>query len=315
MRQQDKRKIFEVFQETSDLLTEQRNPRSTNIDSMSVEDILRLINDEDLNAVKAVRSVIPDIAKAVEVYVETFKSGHRVFYIGAGTSGRLGILDAAELPPTFGTRPWQVQGLIAGGYGALIRAIEGAEDHEEYGIEDLKERGVTKHDFVIGLAASKRTPYVVGALKYAKRIGCKTALITAIPKEKVDLDVDILICPIVGPEVVTGSTRMKAGTAQKLILNMISTSAMILLGKVYENLMVDLWATSYKLLARSVRVVMTITGLGYKEAEELLDRAGGSVKKAIVMHIANCSSDVAEDALQRANGFVKKAIELIKNPY
>ena len=310
--EKDKRKIYEVFQETSGLLTEQRNPRTMDLDTLSIREILERIHAEDRRVLDAVQAVLPDVEKAVEIYVETFKRGDRIFYVGAGTSGRLGVLDAAELPPTFGTRPWQVQGLIAGGYGALVRAVEGAEDLEEYGVEDLKERGVTARDFVIGLAASKRTPYVVGALKYARSIGAKTALITAIPKDQVDVQVDVLICPVVGPEVVTGSTRMKAGTAQKLILNMISTAAMIRMGKVYENLMVDLWATSYKLLARSVRVVMTVTGLGYKEAERLLEEAGGSVKVAIVMALAKVPREVAQQALEKADGFVRQALQILQ---
>ncbi len=310
--EKDKRKIYEVFQETSGLLTEQRNPRTMDLDTLSVREILERIHAEDRRVLDAVQAVLPDVEKAVEIYVETFKRGDRIFYVGAGTSGRLGVLDAAELPPTFGTRPWQVQGLIAGGYGALVRAVEGAEDLEEYGVEDLKERGVTPRDFVIGLAASKRTPYVVGALKYARSIGAKTALITAIPKDQVDVQVDVLICPVVGPEVVTGSTRMKAGTAQKLILNMISTAAMIRMGKVYENLMVDLWATSYKLLARSVRVVMTVTGLEYKEAERLLEEAGGSVKVAIVMALAKVPREVAQQALEKADGFVRQALQILQ---
>ncbi len=310
--EKDKRKIYEVFQETSGLLTEQRNPRTMDLDTLSIREILERIHAEDRRVLDAVQAVLPDVEKAVEIYVETFKRGDRIFYVGAGTSGRLGVLDAAELPPTFGTRPWQVQGLIAGGYGALVRAVEGAEDLEEYGVEDLKERGVTARDFVIGLAASKRTPYVVGALKYARSIGAKTALITAIPKDQVDVQVDVLICPVVGPEVVTGSTRMKAGTAQKLILNMISTAAMIRMGKVYENLMVDLWATSYKLLARSVRVVMTVTGLEYKEAERLLEEAGGSVKVAIVMALAKVPREVAQQALEKADGFVRQALQILQ---
>ncbi len=307
-----KDEIYEVFQETKHLLTEQRNPRTLDLDTLSVEDLLYRINDEDLQVAPAVRREIPHIARAVEIYVETFRRGDRIFYVGAGTSGRLGVLDAAELPPTYGTRPWQVQGLIAGGYGALVRAVEGAEDLEEYGEEDLKERGVTARDFVIGLAASKRTPYVKGALKYARALGAKTALITVIPREEVDLEVDVLIAPVVGPEVVTGSTRMKAGTAQKLVLNMISTAAMVRLGKVYENLMVDLWATSKKLQARSVRVVMTVTGLPYEEAARYVEAAGGSVKVAILMALKGWTREQAEEALRRADGFVRKALE--QNP-
>ncbi len=304
--------IYEVFQETGQLLTEQRNPRTYDLDTLSVEELLYRINDEDQRVAPAVRQEIPHIARAVEIFVETFRRGDRIFYVGAGTSGRLGVLDAAELPPTYGTKPWQVQGLIAGGYGALIRAVEGAEDLEEYGREDLKERGVTPRDFVIGLAASKRTPYVKGALKYARSLGAKTALITVIPRDQVDIEVDVLIAPVVGPEVVTGSTRMKAGTAQKLVLNMISTAAMVRLGKVYENLMVDLWATSNKLRARSIRVVMTVTGVPYEEAARLVQEAGGSVKTAILMALKGWTREQAEEALRRADGFVRKALQ--ENP-
>ncbi|RKY99272.1 MAG: N-acetylmuramic acid 6-phosphate etherase, partial [Candidatus Hydrothermota bacterium] len=225
---------------------------------------------------------------------------------------RLGVLDAAELPPTYGTPFWLVQGLIAGGYGALIRAQEGAEDHPENAVNDLKERGVVAGDFVIGLAASKRTPYVVGGLKYAREIGAKTALITAIPREKVDIDVDVLICPVVGPEVIMGSTRMKAGTAQKLVLNMISTTAMIRLGKVYENMMVDLWATSKKLVERSKRVIMIATGVDYETAAKYLELAKGSVKIAIVMILSGADYDEAKRQLDEADGFVRFAIEKIR---
>jgi len=298
-----------VFDEIKSLLTEQRNPRTERIDRVSIKEALRLINEEDKTVAYVVEKAIPDIAEAVKIYVHTVKNGGRVFYIGAGTSGRLGVLDAAELPPTYGTPYWMVQGLIAGGYGALVRAVEGAEDYKENGIKDLKERGVNKKDFVIGLAASKRTPYVVGALEYAKKeIGCKTALITAIPRKDVDIKVDVLISVPVGPEVVMGSTRMKAGTAQKFVLNMISTVAMIQTGKVYKNMMVDLWATSRKLVERSKRVIMMVTGVDYETAAKYLEMAHGSVKIAIVMLLKGIDYETACKELEKADGFVFRVL-------
>ena len=301
-----------VFDEIKDLLTEQRNPRTMDIDSLPVEEILRRINEEDQRVPLVVKEAIPEIARAVEIYVQTLKGGGRIFYIGAGTSGRLGILDAAELPPTYGTPYWWVQGLIAGGYGALIRAVEGAEDHPELAEMDLRERGLTERDFVIGLAASKRTPYVLGGLRFARQIGAKTALITAIPKEQVNVEADVIIALPVGPEVVMGSTRMKAGTAQKLVLNMISTAAMIRMGKVYENMMVDLMATSKKLVERSKRVIMIVTGVDYEEAARYLQEAGGSVKVAIVMILAGVSRREAEQALAQGEGSVRKALDILR---
>lgn len=298
-----------VFEEIRKLLTEQRNPRTMDIDELSIVEILELINDEDRKVPEVVRAEIPVIAKAVEVYVETIKKGGRIFYIGAGTSGRLGVLDAAELPPTYGTPHYLVQGLIAGGYGALVRAVEGAEDLYEDGEKDLRERGLTSNDFVIGLAASKRTPYVKGALTYARKVGAKTALITAIPRNEVEPIADILICPAVGPEVIMGSTRMKAGTAEKLVLNMISTTAMIKLGKVYGNMMVDLMATSKKLEERSKRVIMIATGVDYNTAAEYLSKAKGSVKVAIVMILTGLTYEEALKRLEESDGFVKKAIK------
>lgn len=301
-----------VFDEIKNLLTEQRNPASKDIDILPVEEVLKIINNEDKKVAEIVGKEIPYIAKAVEIYVETIKKGGRIFYIGAGTSGRLGILDAVELVPTYGTPHYLVQGLIAGGYGALIRAVEGAEDLREDGKKDLMERGVNEKDFVIGLAASKRTPYVLGALEYAKSLGAKTGFITAIPREEVDVDVDVLICPATGPEVVMGSTRMKAGTAEKLVLNMISTAAMIRLGKVYENMMVDLWATSQKLVERSKRVIMIATGVDYDTAVEYLEKAKGSVKIAIVMILGNVDYDTAVKYLDEADGFVRIALQKIQ---
>jgi len=300
-----------IFDELQSLLTEKRNPKTKEIDKLSPKEILHLINEEDKKVLRAVRKAIPDIEKVVRIYVETIRGGGRVFYVGAGTSGRLGVLDAAELPPTFGTPYWMVQGIIAGGYGALLRALEGAEDNKEYGELDLKERGVCSKDFVIGLAASKRTPYVLGALNYARKVGARTALITAIPKKEIEFRVDVIVSAVVGPEVIMGSTRMKAGTAEKLILNMISTTSMIMLGKVYENMMVDLMATSKKLEERSKRTIMIVTGVDYDEAERILKEAGGSVKKAICMIMASCDSKKAESALLKAGGFLREALRIL----
>ncbi len=299
----------DVFDEIKDLLTEQRNPASMDIDRRPVEEILAIMNREDAKVVAVVRREIPRIAEAVELYVETLRGGGRVFYVGAGTSGRLGVLDATELPPTFGTEPRLVQGLIAGGYEALFRAKEGAEDRRDQGEKDLKERNLSSRDMVVGLAACRRTPYVLGALEYARRVGAKTAFVTAIPRREVDVPVDVLICTPVGPEVIMGSTRMKAGTAEKLVLNMISTAAMIRLGKVFENMMVDLRATSRKLEERSKRVIMIAAQVDYDRAEELLRRARGSVKVAIVMGLTGLSCDEALERLEEAGGLVWKALE------
>lgn len=299
-----------LFTEIEGLATEQRNPYSMAIDVASVRDILEIMNTEDHKVPIVVRQEIPYIAQAVEIVVEVFRAGGRLFYIGAGTSGRLGILDASECPPTFGTPPEMVQGLIAGGRDAVFRSQEGAEDVEEHGAIALQEAGFDSRDVVCGIAASRRTPYVVGAVKYARSIGGKTLYITCNPRSEFDLDVDVAICPVVGPEVVMGSTRMKSGTAQKLVLNMITTASMIRLGKVYENMMVDLQSTNKKLVERSKRTVMTVTGLSYEDAVSLLAEAGGHVKTALVMELANVNREDALRRLERVNGFVRKAIEI-----
>ena len=300
------------FDEFSHLLTEARNPKTRDIDTLSVPEILALINDEDRKVPEIVARELKSIARAVELYVGTLRSGGRVFYVGAGTSGRLGVLDAAELPPTFGTSPRRVQGIIAGGYRALRIAAEGAEDSYELGQRDLEKRRVCSSDLVVGLAACKRTPYVRGALDYARRIGASTVLITAVPRSQVDVPVNVVISLPVGPEVIMGSTRMKAGTAQKLVLNMISTAAMIRLGKVYENMMVDLRATSEKLSARSQRTVMMATGLDHRSAKDLLSRSGGSVKVAIVCGLTGVSPSRARRLLREARGHVREALRLTK---
>lgn len=299
-----------LFDEIKGLATEQRNPRSTNIDTASVREILEIINTEDHRVPIAVREEIPYIEAAVEKIVAVFERGGRLFYAGAGTSGRLGVVDASECPPTFGTPPDMVQGLIAGGPAAIYAAQEGAEDYEERGADHLREVGVTGNDVVCGIAASRRTPYVVGALKYARDVlGATTMLITCNPRSSLDLDVDVAICPVVGPEVVMGSTRMKSGTAQKLVLNMLTTTAMVRLGKTYENMMVDLQMTNKKLVERSRRIVMTVTGLDYDAAAEHLDAADGHVKTALVMILAGVTKDEAARRIQAANGFVRYAIE------
>lgn len=298
----------ELFTEIKKLATEQRNPLSMRIDVASVREILETINTEDHRVPIAVRQEIPYIVHAVEIIVESFRRGGRLIYVGAGTSGRLGILDASECPPTFGTDPEMVQGLIAGGPKAVFRSQEGAEDLEENGVRDLEEASVKPPDVVCGIAASRRTPYVVGAVHHARSLGCKTLYVTCNPRSEFNLDVDVAICPVVGPEVVMGSTRMKSGTAQKLVLNMLTTASMIRLGKVYENMMVDLQMTSKKLVERSKRTVMTVTGLSYHEAGDLMERAGGHVKTALVMELAGVGRDEALERLRSADGFVRRAI-------
>ncbi|HEY9188934.1 MAG TPA: N-acetylmuramic acid 6-phosphate etherase [Ignavibacteria bacterium] len=307
MKDSEKRALFEQLK---NLATEQRNPASMDIDSKSTIEILKIINDEDKKVPFAVEKELPYIAEAVDILVEAFKKGGRLIYIGAGTSGRLGILDASECPPTYGTPPEMVQGLIAGGYQAIRKAVEGAEDYEENGAKDIEESNVNEKDVVCGIAASKRTPYVIGAIKKAKELGAKTLFVTCVPRETFDVPfVDVAICPYVGPEVIMGSTRMKSGTAQKLVLNMLTTTSMIRLGKVYENMMIDLQMTNKKLVERSKRVVMTVTNVDYDTAEKVLKEAGGHVKTALVMILANVDAEEARKRLEKANGFVRYAIK------
>ena len=280
-----------------------------NIDTASVREILDIINNEDHKVPIAVREEIPYIEDAVNLLVSTFKAGGRLFYVGAGTSGRLGIVDASECPPTFDTDPDMVQGIIAGGPGAIFEAQEGAEDKEENGRDALIEAGVRPTDVVCGIAASRRTPFVVGAINYARSIGCKTIFVTSNPRSEFNLQVDVAICPYVGPEVIMGSTRMKSGTAQKLVLNMLTTASMVRLGKVYENMMIDLKMTNRKLVERSRRIIMTITGLEYDDAERVLQEAGGHVKTALVMSLAGVDRHEAQERLKRHSGFVRPAIQ------
>lgn len=299
-----------LFLEINKLTTEQRNPRSMDIDTKSTAEILKIINDEDKLVPYAVEKELPYIEKAVEIIVDALKHGGRLLYFGAGTSGRLGVVDASECPPTFGTPYGMIEGFIAGGKAAMFRAQEGAEDKEENGANDVTKAKVTPKDVVCGIAASRRTPYVVGAVKKAKELGAKTLYITTNPRKDFDIkEVDVAICPYVGPEVIMGSTRMKSGTAQKLVLNMLTTASMIRMGKVYENMMIDLQMTNKKLVERSKKIVMTITGLNYDEATIALEKAKGHVKTALVMIKANVDYKEAKERLKRADGFVRKAIE------
>ena len=307
----------ELFQQLQKISTEQRNPNSMDIDARSISEILSIINSEDKKIAIAVETQIPYIAQAVELVVKAFLKNGRLIYVGAGTSGRVGIVDASECPPTFGVPFDMVQGIIAGGEGAMFRAVEGVEDKPEDGSGDMDSKEVGSNDVVCGIAASMRTPYVIGAVTRAKERGAKTLYVTTNPRKNFYLPeykhladaVDVAICAEVGPEVVMGSTRMKSGTAQKLILNMITTTAMIRLGKIYENMMIDLQMTNKKLIERSKKIVMTITGLEYDKAEQYLTDANGHVKTALVMIKANVSYEEATVRLAKANGFVRAAIE------
>ena len=289
--------------------TERRNPRTASIDLASPLEIADVINAEDRLVPDAVATQLEHIGRAIEIAEQTFRSGGRLFYVGAGTSGRLGVLDASEIPPTFGADPEMVQGIIAGGLPALTRAQEGAEDVVENGAREIEARNVGPNDFVIGIAASGTTPYVHAAVARAKELGASTGMVacSALSTEVLST-VDVPIVPIVGPEVVTGSTRMKAGTATKLVLNMITTGAMIRLGKTYGNLMVDLRATNNKLKDRSERIVIEVCGVSRERARELIEEADKSVKTAIVMQKLGVGRDEALAALERAGGVIRRAI-------
>jgi N-acetylmuramic acid 6-phosphate etherase len=290
-------------------LTEQRNPRTVDIDQASPLEIVDLINTEDHLIPGIVHSQREGIARAIEIAVGSFKRGGRLIYVGAGTSGRLGVLDASECPPTFGTDPEMIEGVIAGGHIALVRSQEGAEDRVEDGVAAIDERNVGPNDFVFGIATSSTTPYVRGALRRAKELGASAGFFCCTePGQEMRTLVDVCIVPLVGPEVIAGSTRMKAGTATKLVLNMITTGAMIRLGKVYGNLMVDLRTTSQKLVDRSQRIVMAAAGGSRAEAQAALEAAGGSAKLAIVMKRAGVSRELAELFLEESDGFVRGAL-------
>ncbi|HEX5409011.1 MAG TPA: N-acetylmuramic acid 6-phosphate etherase [Gemmatimonadaceae bacterium] len=290
-------------------LTERRNPRTATIDLASALEIVDLINAEDRTVADVVATQREQIARAIELTEEAFRAGGRLFYVGAGTSGRLGVLDASECPPTFGTEPEMVQGIIAGGFEALVRSREGAEDRGDDGGDAMTARDVGARDFVLGIAASGTTPYVHGALECAARRGARTGILACSPPPDEILQlVDVAIVPLTGPEVVTGSTRMKAGTATKLVLNTITTGAMIRMGKTYGNLMVDLRAMSAKLVDRGERILMEVCGVTRHDARTLIDAAGGSVKTAIVMRKLGVSRGEAEVKLAAAGGVIRRVV-------
>jgi N-acetylmuramic acid 6-phosphate etherase len=298
-----------LFDQIQVLATEQRNPSSMKMDEMTTEEVLRLINSEDALVADAVQKEIPHITVVVNELVIRLKIGGRLVYIGAGTSGRMGVIDAAECPPTFGTNPETVQAIIAGGPQAVFRSQEGAEDRPEAGASAIEEINLTGNDIVIGIAASKRTPFVLGALERAFSIGAYTVLLTTNPRESVSFEyLNEAICPVVGPEVLMGSTRMKSALAQKMVLTMITTTAMVRLGKVYQNMMVDLQLTNKKLEERAKRIVMIATGCDYGRASELLSQTDGHVKTAIVMRLRGASLEKAHQLLAEADGFVKTAL-------
>ena len=293
------------------LTTEARNPASAAIDSLSAIEIVRLMNQQDAEIAAAVGTQAEVIAKAVDLIAERIRDGGRLIYIGAGTSGRLGVLDASECPPTFSTPPEMVVGLIAGGEQALTRAIEGAEDSPQSGQQDLIDIGLCSQDVVVGIATSGRTPYVIGGLKYARETGTLAIGFSCNADCDLSEHADLMIAPIVGPEVISGSTRMKAGTATKMVLNMLTTGAMVRLGKTYGNLMVDLRATNAKLTLRSRRIVAEVVGIDPSQAQKLLDRCGGEVKTAIVAHQRGVDPDVARQLLDAAKGHLRKALEIV----
>jgi N-acetylmuramic acid 6-phosphate etherase len=292
----------------SRVMTEARNPASEKIDTFSALSIVRLMNEEDRRVSIAVGRESDAIAKAVEIIADRLRAGGRLIYIGAGTSGRLGVLDASECPPTFSTPPEMVVGLIAGGYGALTRAVEGAEDHPETAIDDLKGVRLSKADAVVGIATSGRTPYVIGGLTYAREVGAYAIGLACNDGSTLAEAADLMITPVVGPEVISGSTRLKAGTATKLVLNTLTTGAMVLLGKTYGNLMVDLKATNAKLVIRTRRIVAELTGLSEVEAEEQLARCGGELKTAVVAYRRKVSAEEARRLLAEAAGQLRVAL-------
>ncbi|WP_027964942.1 N-acetylmuramic acid 6-phosphate etherase [Halalkalibacillus halophilus] len=299
--------------ELSNLITEQRNENSRNLDQMTTIDILTTINQEDKKVANAVELVLPQIEIVVDQIAERLSKGGRLFYVGAGTSGRLGILDASECPPTFMVSHELVQTLMAGGKDAFFEAVEGSEDHEQQGVVDLQKQEVTKKDVVIGITASGRTPYPTGALKAANEIGAYTVSLTCNDRSSISNYAQTAIEVVVGPEVLTGSTRMKAATAHKMVLNMISTTAMVKLGKVYENLMVDVQASNNKLRHRAKSIIMEITNCDYEVAEEVLNQTNNQVKPAIVMLKSGVTFEQALDAIEDSNGYVREAIELTSN--
>lgn len=297
----------------TELHTEERHPETFSLDQMTIREIAERMNEEDATVIHAIREQLPAIEKLIEIVIKQLKKGGRLFYIGAGTSGRLGVLDAAECVPTFNTPPEKIQGLIAGGEQAILQAVEGAEDSYELGEKDLKEKQLSSSDMVIGIAASGKTPYVVGALDYANKVGAQTGSISNNSSSELSKKAHYPVEVVTGPEVLTGSTRLKAGTAQKLVLNMISTIAMVHLGKVYENLMVDVQPTNNKLIDRSKRMVMEVTGVSYEEAGDYLERSGGSVKLAIVQLLSGATLSEAKETLEHHDGKVREALRELKS--
>ncbi|MDE8756949.1 N-acetylmuramic acid 6-phosphate etherase [Pectobacterium polaris] len=290
------------------LVSETRNPATMALDQLSTLEMMHAFNQEDRKVPEAIAQVLPAIAEAVDLATASLQEGGRLIYLGAGTSGRLGVLDASECPPTFGVPHGLVIGLIAGGPGALLKAVEGAEDDPALGEADLKALNLTAADMVVGLAASGRTPYVIGALRYARDVGCRTAAISCNPHSPIAQEAQVAISPVVGPEALTGSTRLKSGTAQKLVLNMISTGAMVKLGKVYQNLMVDVKATNVKLLDRACRIVVEATGAEREKARQALVQADNEVKPAILMLLANIDVVAARERLKQHNGYLREAL-------
>lgn len=297
-----------LMSELDRLISEGRNPRTMDIDLLPTVDVLRRINDEDKGVAGAVEKVIPEIAIAVDRIVDAFRKGARLIYMGAGTSGRLGVLDASECPPTFRVPEEMVVGLIAGGPDALVHATEGAEDDQRMGAKALQDIALSQDDVVVGIAVSGRTPYVVGGLNYARQLGATTVALSCNPASTIAGIADIAISPVVGPEVLTGSTRMKSGTAQKLVLNMLTTASMIRIGKSYQNLMVDLRPSNKKLVARAIRIVMQTAGCTAAQAKQALDSTGNDVKLAILVAITGLDVEAARAALGKAGGFLRKAI-------
>lgn len=294
--------------ELQKIATEQRNPNTMNIDTLSTLDMVKLINREDHRVAEAVALVTDKIAEAVDVIAARLSTGGRLIYCGAGTSGRLGILDAVECPPTYSTDPETVQALMAGGYGAIFKAVEGAEDSKELGVTDMKSIGFSAKDVLVGIAASGRTPYVLGCMEYAKELGAPTVAVTCCPGSILDSFADIGIAPAPGPEVVTGSTRMKSGTAQKMVLNMLSTGAMIKLGKVYGNLMVDVKPSNEKLVRRCVTIVCSATDCTEEEGVDALEQCGYHPKTAIVMLLRGVDAKTADRLLEAAGGRIAKVL-------
>lgn len=291
------------------LVTETRNPNTMELDQMTPLELVSVMNQEDLNVVAGVKEVLPQVAQAIEWAVSSLEAGGRIVYFGAGTSGRLGVLDAVECPPTFGVSPDVVVGLIAGGEKAFVRAVEGAEDSLELCEEELKKIGLNKNDIAIGIAASGRTPYVIGGLRYARSLGCKTVAIACNKGSEVGKEAELAIESSCGPEVLTGSTRLKAGTAQKMILNMISTGSMVGVGKAYQNLMVDVQQTNKKLVVRAQNITMAATGCTREEAAQALEQADGNAKLAIVMLLTQMPVEEAKAKLEAAHGHVRGALQ------